>query len=122
EGAAEVTDEEVRASYEENLAFFEEQVCASHVLLETEAEAQDVLAELEAGADLASVAGERSTDPSAAQNGGDLGCTSPSSYVAPFAEAVATGEIGELLGPVETDFGFHVILVSSRGVGFEEAE
>ncbi|MBK5221944.1 MAG: peptidylprolyl isomerase [Acidimicrobiia bacterium] len=117
----EITDEEVRATYDENLAMFEEQVCASHVLVETEAEAQVVLDELEAGGDLAAIATERSTDPSAAQNGGDLGCTSPTSYVEPFAEAVTNGEVGELLGPVQTEFGFHVIRVASRGVTFEDA-
>lgn len=109
----EVTDDDVRAYYDENAATYQE-VCASHVLLETEEEAQAVLDELEGGADFATVASERSTDPSAADNGGDLGCASPAQYVAPFAEAISEGPIGELLGPVETDFGFHVILVSSR--------
>lgn len=123
EDAGAVTDDDVRSFYDENLTQFEDQVCASHVLLETEAEADEVLADLQAGGDIAAIAGERSIDPSAAGNGGDLGCTSADNYVEEFAEAVRTGEIGEYLGPVETDFGFHVILVRSRGTTpFEEAE
>lgn len=120
---AEVTDEDVQAYYDENTAAFEGVVCASHVLVETEDEAQQVLADLDGGAELAEVASERSIDPSAATNGGDLGCSDPSRFVEPFAEAISDGEIGEYLGPVETDFGFHVILVRSRGTApFEEVE
>lgn len=109
----EVTDEQVQAFYDENPAAFET-VCARHVLVETEAEANDVLADLEAGGDFAAIAGEVSIDPGSGAQGGDLGCGSAEQYVAPFAEAVSTGEIGEYLGPVQTDFGFHVILVESR--------
>lgn len=108
---SEVTDDAVRAFYDDNIAQFENQVCAQHVLLENEEDAEDVLAELEGGADFATVAEERSIDPSAASNGGDLGCTSADRYVEEFAEAITEGEIGEHLGPVETQFGFHVIEV-----------
>lgn len=120
---SEVTDDAVRSYYDDNIAQYENQVCAQHILLETEDEADDVLAELEAGADFATLAEERSIDPSAATNGGDLGCTSADRYVEEFADAVTEGEVGEHLGPVETDFGFHVILVTSRGTtAFEDAE
>ena len=119
----EVTDDDVRAFYDENLETYENQVCAQHVLVETEAEAQEVLTELEDGGDLATIAAERSIDPSAATNGGDLGCGAAEQYVEPFAEAIGTGEVGEYLGPVETEFGFHVILVTSRGTtAFEDVE
>lgn len=116
----EVTDEQVRDFYDENESSFET-VCASHVLVETEEEAQGVLDDLEAGGDFAAIAAEVSIDPGSGAEGGDLGCGPAEQYVAPFAEAVATGEIGEYLGPVETDFGFHVILVASRETSpFEE--
>lgn len=119
----EVTDEAVRAYYDENIAQYEDQTCAQHILLETEEEAEQVLVELEEGGDFATIATDRSTDPSAANNGGDLGCASPDQYVEPFAEAITNGEIGEFLGPVATDFGYHVILVTSRGTTpFEDVE
>jgi PPIC-type PPIASE domain len=119
----EVTDEDVRAYYDENVELYENQVCAQHVLVETVDEANTILADLEGGADMAEVAAASSIDPSAATNGGDLGCGPADQYVPPFADAVSTGEVGEYLGPVETDFGFHVILVNSRGTTpFEDAE
>jgi parvulin-like peptidyl-prolyl isomerase len=86
-------------------------VCARHVLVGTEEEAQDVIGRLEAGEDFAAVADEVSLD---ASPGGDLGCSSPSLYVEPFAVATMTGEIGEITGPVETTFGFHVLIVDER--------
>ncbi|MEM7339811.1 MAG: peptidylprolyl isomerase [Actinomycetota bacterium] len=83
---------------------------------EAEAQANDALAELAAGADFATLAQERSTGPSG-PNGGDLGCSDTSAWVPPFAEAVDAATVGEPVGPVQTDFGFHVILVE----GFEPA-
>jgi foldase protein PrsA len=120
----EVTDDEVAQFYDEHQGLFtDEQVCARHVLVDTEAEADEVLAELEGGADFGQVATDRSIDPSAQANQGDLGCASRGQYVPPFEEAVWNGPIGEVQGPVETDFGFHVILVDSRGApGFDELE
>ena len=66
------------------------------------------------------VAAERSIDPSAATNGASLGCSEPARFVPPFAAALEEGEVGELTGPVESDFGFHVILVRARGDIFDE--
>jgi parvulin-like peptidyl-prolyl isomerase len=86
-------------------------VCARHVLVTTEGEAEDVIGRLEAGEDFAAVADEVSQD---ASPGGDLGCSSPSLYVEPFAVATMTAEIGEITGPVETNFGFHVLIVDER--------
>lgn len=120
ENAAEVTDEDVRAFYDDNPQFFEGLVCSSHVLLETEAEADEVLELLEGGADIDEVAAERSIDPSAATNGASLGCSEPARFVPPFAAALEEGEVGEYTGPVESDFGFHVILVRARGDIFDE--
>lgn len=120
---AEVTDADVRAFYDENLDQFDGQVCSSHILVETEDEALGILDELEAGGDFAAIAEERSTDTGSGADGGDLGCTAPTNFVGPFADAVTEGAIGEHLGPVQTDFGYHVILVRSRGTTpFEELE
>ncbi len=86
--------------------------CVRHILLDEESGAQDVLAELEGGADFANLAIERSTGPSA-PSGGDLGCAASSNYVPEFAEAVDNAEIGQAIGPVQTQFGWHVIVVES---------
>ena len=117
----EVTDADVEAFYDEYEAIFDtEEVCARHVLVETEAEAEEVLAELDGGAEFGDVAREFSTDPSAEFNEGDLGCVGRGNYVPGFEEAAWEGPIGEVQGPVESQFGFHVLLVDSRGTaGFE---
>lgn len=114
-GDIEVSDAEVEEAYEERREEFEtpEQVCARHILVESEEEAESLLAELEGGADFAELAGEHGTDATADQ-GGDLGCFGREQMVGPFAEAAFEAEVGEPTGPVETDFGHHVILVEER--------
>ena len=84
--------------------------CVSHILLESETDAQGALDRLADGEDFAELAIELSTGPSG-PNGGDLGCAPSTNYVGPFAEAVDSAEIGEFVGPVETEFGFHVLVV-----------
>lgn len=96
--------------------------CVSHVLVATDAEAQEVLERLEGGEDFADLATELSTDQGSAAAGGALGCAPSSNYVGPFAAAVDEAELGEYVGPVETDFGFHVLVVDRYEVdGVEEA-
>lgn len=91
------------------------EVCASHILVETEEEANEALDRLEAGEEFAEVATEMSMDTQSAQNGGDLGCSSPANYVEPFQNAVLEGPVGEVnTEPVESQFGYHVILVTER--------
>lgn len=116
-----LTDEEVAAQYEQRRAEFE-QASVRHILVETQAEAQDVIARLEAGEDFAALAQELSLDPGSAEAGGSLGLAPRGSYVPPFEEAVWGGpaEVGEVLGPVETDFGFHVIRVDEFQVTSED--
>jgi len=89
--------------------------CVSHILVETEEEAQDVLDRLAAGEDFGDLAMEVSTDTGSGANGGDLSCASPSTYVDPFRDAVMVAPVGEVYEqPVESEFGFHVILVTER--------
>ena len=85
--------------------------CTSHILVATRAEADDVLARIEAGEDFAALAAELSTDTGSGAQGGDLGCTPPDSFVAEFAEALTTAEVDVPTEPVESEFGFHVILL-----------
>ncbi|GMQ94726.1 MAG: peptidylprolyl isomerase [Acidimicrobiia bacterium] len=89
-------------------------VCAAHILVETEDEATAVAARLESGEDFATVAEEVSLDPGSAANGGDLGCNSPAGFVEPFALATMEAEIDVPTAPVESEFGFHIIVVSQR--------
>lgn len=89
--------------------------CVSHILVETEAEAEEVLAELEGGADFPTLAQERSIDPGSGAQGGVLQCTLLSTfetqYVPSFVAAARVAVVGVPTDPVESDFGFHVIRV-----------
>ncbi len=84
--------------------------CSRHILLETEDEADAAIARLADGEDFEELAMELSTGPSG-PSGGDLGCSDPAGFVAPFRDAVITATEGEVTAPVETEFGWHVILV-----------
>ena len=91
-----------------------EEVRARHILLETEEDARAVIEELQAGADFAELARARSTGPSAA-TGGDLGYFGPGRMVPAFDEAARALPVGEFTtDPVQTQFGFHVILVEDK--------
>lgn len=117
-----ISEEELRAQYEANPEQFQS-ATVSHILVETEEQAQDVLDRLEAGEDFAALAQELSQDPGSGQNGGSLGSQPRGTYVEPFSEAVYSEdtEIGEVVGPVETQFGFHLIRVDERTTpSFEE--
>lgn len=111
--SAEPTEEqlaEARKEAEWGLA----EVCLSHILVETEEEAADVLDRLEAGEEFADLATELSTDPAVVDNSGDYGCSPPARFVEPFAEAAMAAELNVPTNPVETEFGFHVLLVTDR--------
>jgi peptidyl-prolyl cis-trans isomerase C len=114
--AAAVSDEEVQARYQ---AFLEEnppveEIRARHILLEIEEEAREVIAALDGGIEFAELASERSTGPSAAQ-GGDLGYFTGEQMVPSFAEAAFALEPGSYTSdPVQTEFGWHVILVEDK--------
>ena len=90
------------------------QVCAAHILVETREEADDLTVQLDDGGDFAALATEFSLDPGSGANGGDLGCATPSGFVGPFAEATLAAEIDTVTDPIETEFGFHLIVVNDR--------
>lgn len=116
-------EEEVRAAFDQQFADGGEVATVSHILVETEGEASDALARIEDGESFEDVASDVSIDPSASQ-GGALGENVPlSNYVEPFAEAASEAPLGEVVGPVETQFGFHLIRVDERGeIAFEDRE
>lgn len=111
-----ITDEEVRARYDAEVAATppENEVRARHILVETEEEARNVIAALDGGADFAELAQERSTGPSG-PNGGDLGYFTRGRMVPPFEQAAFGLEPGGYTAdPVETQFGWHVIKLEDR--------
>ncbi|RMH44010.1 MAG: peptidylprolyl isomerase [Alphaproteobacteria bacterium] len=108
--AVEIPEADLRAAYDERFANRppEMEYNASHILVKTREEAEEIIKELEAGADFAELAKEKSTGPSAA-NGGKLGWFGKGMMVKPFEDAVVALEPGQISGPVETQFGWHVI-------------
>jgi peptidyl-prolyl cis-trans isomerase C len=90
-----------------------EEVRASHILVETEDKAKEVLAKLKAGGDFAALAKAESKDPGSA-DGGDLGYFTQDQMVQEFAEAAFKMEKGALSAPVKTQFGWHIIKVDDK--------
>jgi peptidyl-prolyl cis-trans isomerase C len=116
-GDAEPSQEEIKQFYEENKALqftTPEQRCARHILFnkDQKEKADEVKNQLEDGGDFAELAKEFSQDPGSAEQGGDLGCIGRGESVANFEEAVFNAKKGEIVGPVETEFGYHVIEVT----------
>jgi parvulin-like peptidyl-prolyl isomerase len=116
-GDAEPSQEEIKQFYEENKALqftTPEQRCARHILFnkDQKEKAEEVKNQLEDGGDFAELAKEFSQDPGSAEQGGDLGCIGRGESVANFEEAVFNAKKGEIVGPVETEFGYHVIEVT----------
>ena len=108
-----MTEEDIQAAYDELLPAFST-VCARHILVATEDEANAVIDRLDSGEEFADLAAELSTDTGSGAAGGDLGCLTADNYVVPFADATIAANIGEVTGPVQSDYGFHVIIVDSR--------
>jgi peptidyl-prolyl cis-trans isomerase C len=108
--AEEIDDAAVEQAYEETIAEFEggTEWRASHIIVPTEEEAQALREEIDAGADFAEVAREHSQDGAAAQ-GGELGWFGPGQMVPEFEEAVGDMEAGEIRGPLQTQFGWHLV-------------
>jgi peptidyl-prolyl cis-trans isomerase C len=104
-----VSDSEVKAEYDAQVAQMPMEYKARHILVETKEKAEAIIKELAAGADFAKLAARDSMDPSG-KSGGDLGWFNPQSMVKPFADAVAALKKGETTKqPVETQYGWHVI-------------
>ncbi len=89
-------------------------LCSNHILTTTEQEAQDALERVNGGDDFAELAKELSTGPSGAE-GGDLGCGPRGRFVSAFEEAAYAASTGEVIGPVQTEFGWHIIEIESVG-------
>ncbi|MCK7612520.1 peptidylprolyl isomerase [Roseibium sediminicola] len=111
-----ITEDTVKAAYDEQFADYEgpEELSASHILVKEKAEAEEIIKQLDEGADFAELAREKSTGPSG-PNGGSLGYFTQGQMVKPFEEAALALEPGSYTKePVETQFGWHVILLNDK--------
>jgi peptidyl-prolyl cis-trans isomerase C len=112
------SEDQLKAGYQKLLKEqpAREEVRARHILVKTEAEAKAIIAQLDKGADFATLAKKNSTDPGAA-SGGDLGYFTRDDMVPAFAAAAFALPVGKYTEtPVKTEFGWHVILVEDHRV------
>jgi peptidyl-prolyl cis-trans isomerase C len=109
-----VTEAEAKKVYDEKVAGMkpEEEVHARHILVATKEEAQEIAEKLKKGEDFATLAKEKSKDPSV--EGGDLGFFTRSEMLKPFADAAFALEVNQISEPVETKFGWHIIKVEEK--------
>lgn len=118
QAVAEATsDERIRTRFDEDVASFEadDELHLFHILVETEEEARAIIADIEGGADFASIATEKSKDPGSGANGGDLDFVPRGMTVPEFEKAAFALEIGEYTkDPVQTQFGWHVIRLEEK--------
>ncbi|MGR8919626.1 MAG: peptidylprolyl isomerase [Gammaproteobacteria bacterium] len=89
------------------------QATARHILVDSEEKCNDLKQQIADGADFADVAREHSSCPSSRQ-GGDLGSFGPGMMVPEFDQVVFSGELGVVHGPVQTQFGYHLLEITSR--------
>ena len=106
-----VSDETLRKEYEIlKLQMGDKEYKPRHILVESEAEAKAIIADLKKGADFSKIASEKSLDDGSKINGGELDWSPTAAYVRPFAEALGKLEKGKLTEePIQTSFGWHVI-------------
>lgn len=112
-----VTDDAIKAQYEQNLKDHppQDEVKAAHILVKTEAEANKIIAQLKKGGDFAKIAKEKSIDKGSAVNGGELGFFTQDAMVKEFGDAAFAMKPGEISQkPVQSQFGWHVIKVEDR--------
>jgi peptidyl-prolyl cis-trans isomerase C len=115
---AAVTDAALQEAYDARFKDYapQKEYSAAHILVEAENRAKELKAELDGGADFAELAKANSIDTGSGTNGGDLGWFGLGAMVKPFEEAVVAAEIGKVVGPVQSDFGWHLILVKESRV------
>ncbi|MDT8857681.1 peptidylprolyl isomerase [Paracoccaceae bacterium Fryx2] len=112
-----VTDAALQAAYDARFkdAVAQTEYHAAHILVETEDKARDLKAQIDGGADFAELAKVNSSDGSAA-NGGDLGWFGLGMMVKPFEDAVVGMTVGQVSGPIQTQFGWHLVKLSETRI------
>lgn len=124
EAESQVSDADLQKFYEQNKDKFKsgEQMRASHILVKTEKEAKEILAQIKAGGNFEELAKKNSVDSSSAK-GGDLGWFGKGSMVPAFEKAALSLKEGQVSGVVKSDFGFHIIkLTGKRAAGIRPLE
>jgi hypothetical protein len=86
----------------------------AHILVSSQAEALTIAGQLAAGADFATLARQHSIDAGSAVQGGELGCLDNQQFVTGFEQVAQTQPVGQVSAPVQTQFGFHLILVTNQ--------
>lgn len=108
-----VTEDDIKAYYDENIEYFKTpaQVRASHILVETKEEAEDIYEQLQNGADFATLVKEHSLDTATVEAGGDLDFFTADRMEENFSNAAFALKVGEISQPVESSagYGFHII-------------
>lgn len=106
-----ISETDSKAAYEKfRQELGDKEFKASHILLASEAEAKEIIGQINKGADFGKIAKEKSRDPGSKEKNGDLGWFSLSGMVKPFSDAVAKLAKGSISSePVQTQFGWHVI-------------
>lgn len=87
---------------------------ARHILVDSEAVCTDLIKQINDGAEFSDLAKQHSSCPSGKQSGGDLGEFSPGQMVPEFDTACFEGNVGDVQGPIKTQFGYHVVQVTER--------
>ena len=124
----EITEEEMKAHYEANKQSYAkgETVSAKHILVASEEKCNEILASINSGEKAFEVAAQESSTCPSGQKGGDLGEFGKGQMVKEFEEAAFSAEIGQVVGPVKTQFGYHVIKVEKKNeasvADFEEVK
>ncbi|MDW5299349.1 MAG: peptidylprolyl isomerase [Sedimentibacter sp.] len=110
-----VTDEELKDFYEKNKTLYkrDEMVKASHILVDSEDKANEILEDITDGLSFEEAAEKYSSCPSK-QNGGDLGQFGKGQMVKQFEDAAFSMEVGEISEPVKTQFGYHIIKLTEH--------
>ena len=111
-----ITPEEIKAAYDKMVAAMPnvDEIHARHILVSTEDDAKAIKAQLDGGADFATLAKEKSIEPGAKDSGGDLGYFTQDKMVKPFGDAAFALKVSEISQPVQTQFGWHIIQVLDR--------
>jgi len=115
-----ISEDEIKQEYEQ----LNREIHAQHILVDEEALALELKAELDEGEDFDELAKEYSTDSSNANNSGDLGYFGAGMMVPEFEDAAFSLDVGEISEPVQTEFGYHIIkIVGEREIeGFTPLE
>ncbi|MFC4323584.1 peptidylprolyl isomerase [Litchfieldia salsa] len=116
-----ITDEEMTTYFEENKETYAqaEQIEASHILVEDEETASEVVQKLDEGEDFAELAKTYSTDTTNASSGGDLGYFGKGEMVAEFENVAFNLELNTISDPVKTEYGYHIIKVTDKKAAAE---